>query len=177
MSNNNEIPDNRQEWSKLDWMEAQSKLGTLLLEHNFIKIEEFRFSNGKRADIILERNTENAIYFGIIEVKTYKKLTRKIEKDAINQLCRYMNMLYKKVKNNNKWGIKSKYFFGVVVYTNDYPGIPIPLNSKEVEAKLPKDLIKNNNFSLFSCTPENLITKLNNRNLTGLKQKKLGDFF
>lgn len=170
------IPQGRSEWAQLQWQEAQSTIAHLLSKFEYMKFEELRLSNSNRADIVVIYKSETEVIFGVIEVKTYSKINNTIHKNAIEQVCRYIDKLFQSVNENNRWGHRSKRYFGVVVYTRDYP-IRHVINTEQFSSKIPTELLTSKKLEIFVSTPEKLIDNLQKRNLCGYSQNSLKDYF
>lgn len=172
-SNPIKIPQSRSEWASLDWKNAQQKIALILNLAGFMKFEEKTLGKSNRADVMIMRSTNSQVIFGIIEVKSYKKITTKVVKNAFLQSCRYITAIYNISKGNKRFGNKKKRYFAAVVFTKDYPVIYKPKNEKFREY-LPKDLEL---IELISCVPENLMKILQAKGYTALKQNSLEEFY
>ncbi len=170
------IPQGRSEWAVLQWQEAQSTIAYLLSSFEYMKFEELKLSNTNRADIVVIYKSDSEVIFGVIEVKTYSKINNTIHKNAIEQVCRYIDKLYQSVNENNRWGNRTKRYFGVVVYTRDYP-IRNKIRTDQFSTNIPDELLTTKKLEIFVSTPEKLIDNLQKRNLCGYSQNSLKDYF
>ena len=160
----------------LQWQEAQSAIAYLLSSFEFMKFEELRLSKSNRADIVIIYKSEAEVIFGVIEVKTYAKISNSIHINAIEQVCRYIGKLFESVNKNNRWGNRDKRYFGAVVYTRDYP-IRNIIGEDQFSDHIPIELLKSKKLEIFVSTPEKLIDNLQKRNLCGYSQNSLKDYF
>jgi hypothetical protein len=171
----NFIPTSRSDWANLNWMEAQKLIGLILNHSGFMKFEERKISKSNRADVIVIRQTKTRVIIGVVEVKSYQKISEKIAQEAMIQTCRYIQTIYELF--NNRWGNKSKQYFGVVVFTKDYPNILHRTDLDAYGSQLPFDLLNNNSIDLFTCVPENLLKLLQLKGIAGPIQDSLEDYY
>ena len=150
----NEFNSTRTKWAGLDWKQAQGQLLALLSEYQFMRFEEVRLSKSKRADLVVMRNSGSEIIYGVIEVKSYRKISNSIKVKAIGQVCTYLNLLYQQTWDSQKYGKKPKKYFAAVVFTHDYQSSFQSEATGQQIAVLERDLAEM--AEVFICTPENL---------------------
>ncbi|MDH5402336.1 MAG: hypothetical protein OEY49_07590 [Candidatus Heimdallarchaeota archaeon] len=169
-------PKTRKDWAILSWNEAQSEVGLLLKQQLFVRFDEYKLGN-KRADIIAYKIFDNKILFGIIEVKTFKKISPSIENKAMEQACNYLSKYFDIVENNSKWGNKAKIYFVATIFTNDYPASFSDIYQNKYTKLIPKILVDEERVYLISCRPRELIPNLRRLKLLNYDQNKLDKFF
>jgi hypothetical protein len=174
---NRPFPISREEWASLNWKDAQGQLGSLIKSAGFMKFEEKSLSKSNRADLMVIRSTKECVYIGIIEVKSYRRITRKIASDAVVQACRYISAIHQSVLNRYNWKDKNKVYFGVAVFTKDYPNILFNPQISQFKEYLPKELIEDKRVVLLSCVPENLLKSLQVRGLASPIQNSLDKYY
>lgn len=172
-----EIPSSRADWAKLSWQEAQLNVAKILQEYGFMRFEEKRFENSKRADIVVIKNSETEVIFGVVEVKSYRRISWSIEVKAMKQVCNYLAIIFDKHHTNQRWGNKTKRYFAATVFTNDYPGLFSSHSKIDYKKQLRNRLIEWEYVDLISTTPDHLIQNLISRDLAGYKQDNLDSFF
>lgn len=168
-----QIPSSRSEWAKLEWKEAQTAVGELLHHRGFMKLEEMRIGRG-RADLVVIRKIEKSAVVGIIEVKCYNRITPKLQLSSMKQACKYLSQLYLDFQNNGYWKRKKIRYFIAAVFTKDYPVRDYALSPKERIDHLPNDLFE---IPIILCSPDRLLSRLEDRNLMGNVYDPLDSFF
>lgn len=174
-TSDNEFTNTRTNWAGLDWKQAQAQLLALLSDYQFMRFEEVRLSKSKRADLVVVRNSGSEIIYGVIEVKSYRKISNSVKVKALDQVCRYLNLLYQQTWNSQKYGKLPKKYFAAVVFTHDYPSSFQSEVTGQHISVLDQKLAELS--EVFVCTPENLVSSLLNKNMVGLKQQSLDDYY
>jgi len=170
-------PSTRSEWAALSWQDAQHEVARLINHYGFMIFEEKQLDQKQRSDVLVIRNDNDKVIFGIIEVKAYQNVTRSLQRKAMIQAVKYLNSVFIDAINNQRWGNKQKEFFVTVVYTNDYPAAFFQHHKADYENFLDKELVENYTLSLFSSTPNSFIRKLRQYTGYGHKQSKIDDYF
>ena len=169
-------PQSRSDWASLDWKEAQLAVADLLNKHGFVTLEEKRFENHKRADVIIKKDLGERVIIGVIEVKCYQKITRGLELSAMEQAVRYLKQQYGISKTNHRWRNKQIEFIVAVIYTKDYPVSFLHHTIDNYSKILPESLISSHKITLMSSTPNTFIDKLELISPVA-RQTKINDFF
>ncbi len=171
------FPQRRAEWAALDWKSAQQNIALMINQAGFLKFEEKSLSKSNRADVMVIRSTNSHVIIGIIEVKSYNKITTKIAIDAVKQSCRYITAVYNSFKNSKKWGNKINKYFCAVVFTKDYPDILFRPRVKQFTKALPEKLVNSGLIDIISCVPENLLKQLQTKGLVEPVQETLDAYY
>lgn len=167
------LPQDRAEWSKLSWNDAQRAVGRLLNHNGFMKFDEYRLGNG-RADLVVINKDPKYATIGIIEVKCYNRVTPKLQRSAKIQAAKYLSKLFIDHQSNHYWQNKKIKYFIMTVFTNDYPVKEIKLSVKERRTHLPPELV---DIIILSSTPGRIIERLTKYKLLPRISGDLHDYF
>ena len=172
-----DIPSSRSQWAKLEWQQAQKTIGLLLNLYGFMKFEEYNLGDGKRADLLVWRTSSGQITIGLIEVKTYQKISPSIEAKALQQVLTYFKIFAEEIKASNQWNSKTIRFFVCVIFTKDYPSLPSKLTKHHLGSNFTEERLHKDNIDVFVCTPERFILELVSRSLVHPSQQDLKKYF
>lgn len=110
-----------------EWQLMQNSVAKFLEEYGFVAKEEFRLKSGKRIDIVALKKNNELLLHVLVEVKNWKKVSRKQESDFCKQMIQYIieYSLEEKLKTDNfnnpvlKGSIKNDLFVGILCLTKD----------------------------------------------------------
>ncbi len=163
-------------WYNMNWNDAQNAVGRLCHEFGFIKLQEKVLTNGKRADIIVFSNKTEKNVIGILEIKTYTKISKYNVKAALSQVSSYLIELHKQIKNNQRWNKNKLHYFIAVIYTKDYPLNDFTFTKQTIKNKL-TSVLDSIPVSIIICRPEDLKKELLILKLIKQENRNLDEYF
>lgn len=166
----------RSEWSTMDWYQAQTTVTNLLQHRGYMRFHEKHVSNGRIDGLVIKKSTHE-ICIGIIEVKHYRKSTKKLYETAVIQALKYLQAAYEDILAKYIQDKRSLRFFVAAVFTNDYPVMNIDEIIEKHRFLLPGGLIDSCKVDIIYTAAEHLIKRLTALNYIEPEQSDLKEFF
>ncbi len=164
----------RSDWARMGWQSAQEAVVKLLQDHGYMVFNEKRVYNG-RVDGVVIRKTPGVVYIGIIEVKHYKKVSNSVREKAMFQSLKYLRSVFDDM--SRRYPAREQHYFLATVFTNDYPTSGNSLFVSKFMDHVPEFIKQRAAISILSCTPDQLVRSLRERNLIQSHQQNLDEFF
>lgn len=163
----------KNEWIAMDWQTAQMTVVNLLHYRGYMAFYEKTHKKG-RSDGVVIRKTRNEILVGIIEVKHYKRTTKRTYINAIKQGCNYLPGVYEQIKHQYANDARRIRIFVAAVFTYDYPATNINTSVQAFKNVIP--IYLQDKVDLILCSGLHFIDKMYRYNFLESTEKDLSEY-